>query len=492
MTATRSSIQKAAKCVRQIVEAWEEEYGGAEEAVPWNVVRTLIKPIDHICSYRDDAQDDVPQQKENAPHASNEAEILAVRLDRIEKTLSRLNAPTLTEAQHEAPAKSYATVVQQPKSTLAHHHLTPKRRTNAGNPAPEPRKIIVRISDEQEKQRVNELSTKEIVQKVNEGRVDNQVIAARKLPSGEIALYTEDKEARTGLKENTTWAKALSSEAQVKTRTYEVLLKSWVVEETGGEERLAKELEEENKRAIPSLRIVHLRWLKKNPAKGTYGHIVAELDCPETANQVLHRGLVHNMELKSAVRFDRTMQIQQCYKCQGLGHSSRNCKRFWTCGHCAENHKTGSCTRKADKKAARCGVCAGGHKAWSTSCPARENEWKRIREAHERKAHTFNQVVRKDVLKATTPPPLQPLSSPSPLSTPPSQEGEQAEQAIQSQEPDSEPEWTQVKGTQKRRLAQARGRPQGSKNKAKQDTVQSYNIESLLKGSQGNTASQEC
>jgi hypothetical protein len=46
MIATRSSIQKAAKCAQQIVEAWEEEYGGAEEAVPWNIVRTLIEPID--------------------------------------------------------------------------------------------------------------------------------------------------------------------------------------------------------------------------------------------------------------------------------------------------------------------------------------------------------------------------------------------------------------------------------------------------------------
>jgi len=51
---------------------------------------------------------------------------------------------------------------------------------------------------------VNELSIKEIVQKINKGRVDNQVIAARKLLSREIALYTEDTKACTGLKENTT------------------------------------------------------------------------------------------------------------------------------------------------------------------------------------------------------------------------------------------------------------------------------------------------
>jgi len=76
------------------------------------------------------------------------------------------------------------------------------------------------------------------------------------------------------------------------------------VKETGGEERLVKKLEEENKRIIPLLRIIHLRWLKRNPVKDTYEHIVAKLDCLETVNQVIYRGLVHNIELKSAVRFD--------------------------------------------------------------------------------------------------------------------------------------------------------------------------------------------
>ena len=40
--------------------------------------------------------------------------------------------------------------------------------------------------------------------------MDNQVITARKLLSEEIALYTEDTKACKVLKENTTWAKALS------------------------------------------------------------------------------------------------------------------------------------------------------------------------------------------------------------------------------------------------------------------------------------------
>jgi len=143
----------------------------------------------------------------------------------------------------------------------------------------------------------------------------------------------------------------LSSQAQVKAKTYKVLLKLWVEEEIEGEDELIRELEEENKRVIPILKILHLRWLKKNQMKDMYRHMMIKLDYLETANQVIYRRLVHNIELKSAIRFDYIMQIQQCHKCQELEHSSRSCRRPWTYGHCADNHRTGSCTKKDDKKA---------------------------------------------------------------------------------------------------------------------------------------------
>jgi hypothetical protein len=72
---------------------------------------------------------------------------------------------------------------------------------------------------------VNKLLAKEIIQKINKGRINNQVIAARKLLLGEIVLYIKDKEAYTRLKTNTTWAKVLSLQAQMKAKTYKVLLK---------------------------------------------------------------------------------------------------------------------------------------------------------------------------------------------------------------------------------------------------------------------------
>ena len=106
---TRNSIQEAARRVRQTIEAWEEQYGGAEEAVPWEVVRTLIKPIDHICLYREEV--DQPQQEENTPTAIIESEILAVRLDRIEKALARLSTQTPAPTQVSETGTGWAELV---------------------------------------------------------------------------------------------------------------------------------------------------------------------------------------------------------------------------------------------------------------------------------------------------------------------------------------------------------------------------------------------
>jgi hypothetical protein len=72
-------------------------------------------------------------------------------------------------------------------------------------------------------------------------------------------------------------------------------------EEIKGEDELIRELEEKNKKAILSLKIIHLRWLNKNQMKGMFGYIVIELDYLETANQIIYKGLVYNIELKLVV-----------------------------------------------------------------------------------------------------------------------------------------------------------------------------------------------
>jgi hypothetical protein len=74
-----------------------------------------------------------------------------------------------------------------------------------------------------------------------------------------------------------------------------------VGEEIKREDELVKELEEENKKVILLLKIIHLRWLNKNQIKGIFGYIVIELGCLEIVNQVIYKGLVYNIELKLVV-----------------------------------------------------------------------------------------------------------------------------------------------------------------------------------------------
>jgi hypothetical protein len=57
-----------------------------------------------------------------------------------------------------------------------------------------------------------------------------------------------------------------------------------VREEIKGEDKLIKELEEENKKVILALKIIHLRWLKKNQIKDMFKYIVIKLSYLEIAN----------------------------------------------------------------------------------------------------------------------------------------------------------------------------------------------------------------
>jgi hypothetical protein len=55
----------------------------------WEVIYTLIEPINYICLYKEEV--DQLQQKENSLIVIIESEILAIQLDRIKKALARLN-----------------------------------------------------------------------------------------------------------------------------------------------------------------------------------------------------------------------------------------------------------------------------------------------------------------------------------------------------------------------------------------------------------------
>jgi hypothetical protein len=81
--------------------------------------------------------------------------------------------------------------------------------------------------------------------------------------------------------------KSLSLKAQVKTRTYEVLLKTITVRAEREKKDLVKTLKIKNIRKILGLRIVRLKWLKRNPVISDVNYIVIKLHCLKIANRVI-------------------------------------------------------------------------------------------------------------------------------------------------------------------------------------------------------------
>jgi hypothetical protein len=81
--------------------------------------------------------------------------------------------------------------------------------------------------------------------------------------------------------------KSLSLEIEVKTRTYNVLLKAITVGAERKEKDLVRVLEIENIRRILDLRIVRLKWLKRNLVIDDFSYIIMKLYCSRITNRVI-------------------------------------------------------------------------------------------------------------------------------------------------------------------------------------------------------------
>jgi hypothetical protein len=450
-------MEKIIQILQEQARALRESYEATTAVIPWGEVLRIVQGIEKL-------GEQAREREKRENNASNAAE---TRLKKIEKTLEQLARGK--EENEGSKKRSYAEAATEGcKEAPAGAKNKKKTPDSVKN---DRQRVVVRILDKDERERVNNLPLKEIIKKINQGNEGThpaqQILAAKRLPQGEIALYTEKAEVRTMLQGDQIWAKAISPLAQVKGRTYEVLVKRVRREGTGeGEENvLARSLESQNKRIHPGLKIVRLRWLRGLKEGTTISTAVLEVASLEGANGVLSKGLVQDMELKSAERFDRTLRITQCFKCQGYGHISRACTRSWKCGHCAENHRTGTCEKKGKKDTVRCGGCSGKHEAWASECPVREQEWQKIRRAHQAKPKGFTPSR-----AAPKPPTTLPQPTPEPSRT--------------TEDPESDGEWTLVPGTQKRKTARPRGRPLGSRNRPRTDLIQNADIMQLF-SSQG-------
>lgn len=74
----------------------------------------------------------------------------------------------------------------------------------------------------------------------------------------------------------------------------------------------------------------------------------------------------------------------QCFRCQGFGHSSKNCNLPARCVKCAQPHPTSECSKKDRKDPAVCCNCNELHPANFHGCPVRKEYLNKIQERRNR------------------------------------------------------------------------------------------------------------
>lgn len=255
------------------------------------------------------------------------------------------------------------------------------------------REVIVKLDSPESAALLRQKTPEELRRTINEAlqqqwpnsNQTTQIVAARQLKSGDIAIHTANTADAKLLKENpSAWLPSLGSRARVLKPTYGVLVHGVRTDkeniDPNKQAEAIEKIQTENATLHPGVKVTYAGWLTKNGAKKTASSLVVEFTTKEQANRVIREGLVlgacqHDCEL-----YDRGCKLKQCYKCQRYGHIGTQCTASETCGQCAEPHNTRQCRKREEDPSftPKCALCKGQHAAWSNICQIRQAQLAKV------------------------------------------------------------------------------------------------------------------
>ena len=273
------------------------------------------------------------------------------------------------------------------------------------------REVIVKLLDHGIAQHFRQLSPTQLKNKVNrilqeDPKVKNvKIVAAHQLKSGDVTVITDSLNTATELQTHTGWAKGLGPRAEVIRTTYGAIIHGIPVNTVNMKDQqgMIQRILADNYSVIPNAHISYVGWLTKDANKKRSSSLVVEFTRPEMANAIIYagflwEGLVHTCQL-----YDRSCRIKQCLRCYDYGHIGTQCNARQTCGHCAGGHESRACAAKNTTGFnPQCTVCKGSHTAWSSACPARQKEMRRVEKAKLARSHYWPIPARQAELVART------------------------------------------------------------------------------------------
>jgi hypothetical protein len=248
--------------------------------------------------------------------------------------------------------------------------VVPERRT---------REVIIKAPGQSED--LAQRSSVEVVEATNKAIGGKDVVAARRLPSGDTILTFEGKASE--YTKETAWVQAaFGASAQVKAREFTVITKGLPAQRLRAIHDPLQVLKEFQKRTAG---ISRCKVQLPRSQSGRHAVVILHMNSVVAAQEACRRGVVFEAQYFDVEPFYAATQIRRCYKCHQFGHIARYCQNQARCGHCAgAAHEGGeaNCPEKGEEGRKKCINCKRDHLAWDQRCPVTAKEVKKAREAY--------------------------------------------------------------------------------------------------------------
>jgi hypothetical protein len=138
-----------------------------------------------------------------------------------------------------------------------------------------------------------------------------------------------------------------------------------------------------------NITIVNIKPLTRKPRsehiRKKHQSIIVFTEDAEAADRCILSGFLIDSQSFAAEKYAPHLQLKQCYKCHGFGHTAYNCVKNERCGKCSHDHPTAQCT--SDER--KCVNCGGSHEAWHIKCPTKSQAGDMAQDERERQSSLF-------------------------------------------------------------------------------------------------------
>jgi hypothetical protein len=299
-------------------------------------------------------------------------------------------------------------------------------------------------------------------------------VAARVLPSGDVAMLVDSASGAELLRRHTDWVSFFGREAKVQKPSWGVVVHGLPVKTfkltPDSRAGLAAEMQRQNSMSWGGkAEILNLDWLTRPRDTQREASVVIEFDHPVVANQAIDAGLIWKHEIHTVVFFCRDGRVKLCRKCQKTGHIQSHCpSKEFVCGHCARQHPTWECeSERGVPVTTKCANCGGAHRPTSPACQVKQAA-RKIADQMRAQCPPYHRIPLHFRSHAPLAPAQEPARGPMPRRNPiPATKGT-LDASIHAPTPVA---LVSTAPTSSAPIRRGPGRPKGSKNKSKESTV---------------------